>query len=112
MANTAKKYLPAYSKKKHSTYLNEGCINNAAFYYICKINTKDFTVGRRKKPLLQHIEIEKLAAEGKAIAKIEDKVLFVTNVIPGDIVDVQVTKRERTIWKDTLSFSINTLILK
>ncbi len=95
MVNTAKKYLPAYSKKKHSTYLNEGCTNNAAFYYICKINTKVFTVGRRKKPLLQHIEIEKLAAEGKAIAKIEDKVLFVTNVIPGDIVDVQVTKKRK-----------------
>jgi len=36
------------------------------------------------------VAIEKLAAEGKAIARVDEKVLFVTNVVPGDIVDVQV----------------------
>lgn len=51
---------------------------------------------RNRKPLLQNIRIEKLAAEGKAIAKVEDKVLFVTNVIPGDVVDVQVTKKRKS----------------
>jgi len=50
---------------------------------------------RNRKPLLESVKIEKLAAEGKAIAKIEDKVLFVTNVIPGDVVDVQVTKKRK-----------------
>lgn len=52
-------------------------------------------MGRGKKPLFKEVLIEKLAAEGKAIAKIEDKVLFVTNVVPGDIVDVQVTKKRK-----------------
>lgn len=45
--------------------------------------------------MFKEVLIEKLAAEGKAIAKIEDKVLFVTNVVPGDIVDVQVTKKRK-----------------
>jgi 23S rRNA (uracil1939-C5)-methyltransferase len=52
-------------------------------------------VGRGKKPLFKEVLIEKLAAEGKAIARIEDQVLFVTNVVPGDIVDVQVTKKRK-----------------
>jgi len=51
---------------------------------------------RNRKPLLENIEIVKLAAEGKAIAKVDDKVVFVTNVIPGDVVDVQVTKKRKS----------------
>ncbi len=50
---------------------------------------------RNRKPLLENIEIVKLAAEGKAIAKVDEKVVFVTNVIPGDVVDVQVTKKRK-----------------
>lgn len=50
---------------------------------------------RKEKPVLKNIKIEKLAAEGKAIAKVDDKVVFVTNVIPGDVVDVQVTKKRK-----------------
>lgn len=52
-------------------------------------------MGRREKPLFKEVLIEKLAAEGKAIARIEEKILFVTNVVPGDIVDVQVTKKRK-----------------
>ena len=51
---------------------------------------------RNRKPLLENIEIVKLAAEGKAIAKVDEKVVFVTNVIPGDVVDVQVTKKRKS----------------
>jgi 23S rRNA (uracil1939-C5)-methyltransferase len=54
---------------------------------------------RNKKPLLENIEIIKLAAEGKAIAKVDDKVVFVTNVIPGDVVDVQVTKKRKSFME-------------
>jgi len=50
---------------------------------------------RKKKPLIENVTIEKIAAEGKALARIEDKILFVTNVIPGDIVDVQVNKKRK-----------------
>ncbi len=50
---------------------------------------------KNKYPLLQGIEIEKLADEGKSIAKYEDKILFVSHTIPGDIVDVQITKKRK-----------------
>jgi len=52
-------------------------------------------VGRRTKnlPLLENVEILDAGAEGKAVARVEGVVVFTTNVIPGDIVDIQVTKK-------------------
>lgn len=47
-------------------------------------------MGRREKELLENVEIELIAAEGKSLAHINGKVLFVPFTIPGDIVDVQV----------------------
>jgi len=41
---------------------------------------------------LNGVEIEAVAAEGKSLAHIDGKVLFVSQTIPGDIVDVQVNK--------------------
>lgn len=51
---------------------------------------------RKKKPfpVLEKITITDIAAEGKAIAKVNDVVIFVPYVIPGDIVDLQVTKKK------------------
>lgn len=45
---------------------------------------------------MENIEIKKIAAEGKSIAYVEDKVLFVPNTVPGDIVDVQVTRKRKS----------------
>lgn len=53
-------------------------------------------MARGKKPLLENIQIEKIAAEGKSIAYVDDKVLFVPNTIPGDVVDVQVTRKRNS----------------
>ncbi len=52
-------------------------------------------MARKQKPLLQSIVIESIAAEGKALAHIDGKVLFVPQAIPGDVVDVQVTRSRR-----------------
>lgn len=52
-------------------------------------------MARGKKPLLENIEIQKIAAEGKSIAYVDEKVLFVPNTVPGDIVDVQVTRKRK-----------------
>ena len=49
-------------------------------------------MGRQKKPHLEDIEIEATAAEGNGLARVDGKVLFVKQGIPGDIVDVQVNK--------------------
>jgi len=45
-------------------------------------------------PILENIEITGVAAEGKAIARVNDVVVFVSHVIPGDVVDLQVTKKK------------------
>ncbi len=58
--------------------------------------TSDRTMGRRKKKIVNDLEIIDLAAEGKAIAKHEGKVIFVTGVIPGDVVDVQLNRVKKT----------------
>jgi 23S rRNA (uracil1939-C5)-methyltransferase len=46
-------------------------------------------------PLLENVLITALAAEGKAIAHINGKTLFVTHAVPGDIVHVQTTRQRR-----------------
>lgn len=45
-------------------------------------------------PILEQISITGIAAEGKAIARYKEKVVFVPHVIPGDVVDLQVTKKK------------------
>ena len=42
---------------------------------------------------MQSIEIIDAGAEGKAVARVDGVVVFTTNVIPGDVVDIQVTKK-------------------
>ena len=50
---------------------------------------------KKKEPvILQNIEIEGVAAEGNALAHVDGKVLFIPWCIPGDIVDVRVTKKK------------------
>lgn len=54
---------------------------------------------RKKKPLLERIVITDVAAEGKSLGKINDQVVFVHQTIPGDIVDVQVTKKRSNYYE-------------
>ncbi len=49
----------------------------------------------RKKPFYEKVEIIDIGAEGKSIAKINDIVVFTSYVIPGDIVDLQVTRKKK-----------------
>ncbi|MBK5719367.1 23S rRNA (uracil(1939)-C(5))-methyltransferase RlmD [Dysgonomonas sp. Marseille-P4677] len=53
-------------------------------------------MGRKKKehPLIENVQIVDIAAEGKAIAKIDDLVVFIPYVVPGDIVDLQITRKK------------------
>ena len=53
-------------------------------------------MARKKKefPLLEQIEITDVAAEGKALVRIDDLVVFVPYVVPGDIVDLQITRKK------------------
>ena len=44
--------------------------------------------------VLENVTIESVAAEGKAVAHVDSMVLFVEFAVPGDIVDVRVTKKK------------------
>ncbi len=55
-------------------------------------------MGRKKKalPIFENVTITDIAAEGKAIAKVDGFTIFVPYVVPGDIVDLQVTKKKHS----------------
>ena len=48
---------------------------------------------RKDKIVLYNVEIESVAAEGNALARVDGKVLFVPQCIPGDVVDVRLTRK-------------------
>jgi len=50
---------------------------------------------RKKYPIQFEVNIEKLAAEGKAIAHVGEKICFVPFAAPGDVVDLQITKKRK-----------------
>lgn len=53
-------------------------------------------MARKKKelPLLEQVTITDVAAEGKAIARVNDLVVFIPYVVPGDVVDLQVRRKK------------------
>ena len=46
----------------------------------------------KELPLLERITITDVAAEGKSLARVDDKVVFVPFVVPGDVVDLKVRR--------------------
>jgi 23S rRNA (uracil1939-C5)-methyltransferase len=52
-------------------------------------------VRKKKNIVLEKITVQDYAAEGKSLAKIDGKVIFIENVVPGDVVDVQLTKSKK-----------------
>ena len=55
-------------------------------------------MARKKKelPLLEQVTITDVAAEGKALARVNDMVVFVPYVVPGDVVDLQVKRKKHS----------------
>ncbi|MBP5771581.1 MAG: 23S rRNA (uracil(1939)-C(5))-methyltransferase RlmD [Bacteroidaceae bacterium] len=55
-------------------------------------------MARKKKalPLLEGVKIGAVAAEGKALARVDDMVIFVPFAVPGDVVDLQLTKKKHS----------------
>lgn len=54
------------------------------------------TRNKKQLPLIENVEITAIAAEGKSIARVDDKVVFVPYVVPGDVVDLQVKKKKKS----------------
>lgn len=53
-------------------------------------------MGRKKLDLiLENVKIEAVAAEGKSLAHVDGTVVFVEFAVPGDVVNVKVTKKKK-----------------
>lgn len=50
---------------------------------------------KQKYPAVEGLEIIDLAAEGKALGKVNDQVVFVAGTVPGDVVDIQINNKRR-----------------
>lgn len=57
---------------------------------------------RNPLPILEKVEIEAVAAEGKCVAHVNDMVVFVPFVVPGDVVDLQVRKKRHSYCEATV----------
>jgi 23S rRNA (uracil1939-C5)-methyltransferase len=52
-------------------------------------------VRKKQSIVLQNVLVEDYAAEGKSLAKLDGKVIFIENVVPGDVVDVRLGKNKK-----------------
>ncbi len=60
---------------------------------------------RRKKIIIEDLEVFELAEKGRGVAKDpEGRIVFIERVVPGDIVDVQVSKKKKSMLQ---AFPIN-----
>ena len=49
----------------------------------------------KKKIVLENVLVTDYAAEGKALAKLDGKVIFISGAVPGDVADVFITKNKK-----------------
>ena len=50
---------------------------------------------KNKKIILQNVLVEDYAAEGKSLAHVEGKVIFIDKAVPGDVVDIRLLKNKK-----------------
>ena len=55
-------------------------------------------MARKKKPqiTIENLHIDDFASEGKCVTRHNDKVIFVQNAAPGDVVDIQITRDKKS----------------
>jgi 23S rRNA (uracil1939-C5)-methyltransferase len=52
-------------------------------------------VRKKKKIVIEKVLVEDYAAEGKSLARVDGKVIFIAEAVPGDIVDVRLSKNKK-----------------
>ncbi len=83
--------FPTYTQEK---YTKIGIFN--IYSYLCSLKSTDMTRKKKPLPLLESIEIEAVAAEGKCLFHWEDMVVFVPFCVPGDVCDVQIRRKKHS----------------
>ena len=61
---------------------------------------------KNKNQILENIPVSGYAAEGKALAKLDGKVIFITGAVPGDVADVLITKNKKD-WAEGRALKIH-----
>jgi len=56
-------------------------------------------MARKRDKVVRDVLVEEVAAEGKALARIGEVVTFIEGVVPGDVVDVLITKKRKNYWE-------------
>ena len=59
-------------------------------------------MAKKKFPIIENLLITSVAAEGVSLGRHNDYVIFVSGVIPGDIVDVQLTRMRKAYAESKL----------
>jgi 23S rRNA (uracil1939-C5)-methyltransferase len=50
----------------------------------------------KKKPLpvIEQVHVIDASSDGQAVGRVDDVVVFIKNAVPGDVVDVQITRKK------------------
>lgn len=68
--------------------------------YLCAVR-------KQKNIVLENVLVEDYAAEGKSLARIEGKVIFIEDAVPGDVVNVRLGKNKKD-WAEGRAIDIVT----
>jgi 23S rRNA (uracil1939-C5)-methyltransferase len=52
-------------------------------------------VRKKTNTILEKVRVEDYAAEGKSLARVDGKVIFIENAVPGDVVDVRLLRNKK-----------------
>jgi 23S rRNA (uracil1939-C5)-methyltransferase len=63
---------------------------------------------QRKTVVLEKVLVQDYAAEGKSLARVDGKVVFIEGAVPGDVVDVQLSKNKAD-WAEGHTIHIHSL---
>lgn len=59
-------------------------------------NNRFMSKKRKEQPIIENVTITDVAAEGKSLVRINDLVVFVPFVVPGDVVDLKILKKKHS----------------
>lgn len=62
----------------------------------------------KKNIIIENVLVEDYAAEGKSLARVEGKVIFIEDVVPGDVVDIRLGKNKKD-WAEARPISFHSL---
>ena len=63
---------------------------------------------QRKTVVLEKILVQDYAAEGRSLARVDGKVVFIEGAVPGDVVDIQLSKN-KSDWAEGHTVKIHEL---